>query len=82
VQKAIATIADPSVKAAFQQIQHGVKLALADSLHVAFEVSMVALLVSLVLTLFLREIPLRKTSAMQDRAALRAEGAAATEAVA
>ncbi|MDP9326429.1 MAG: hypothetical protein M3O87_07840, partial [Candidatus Dormibacteraeota bacterium] len=85
IQKAINGISDPQAKAALiqtiDQIQHGVRLALADSLHVAFEVSMVALVISLVLTLFLREIPLKKTSAMQDRAALRAEAAAAGEAV-
>jgi EmrB/QacA subfamily drug resistance transporter len=83
IQKAINGVSDPQARAVFvqtiDQIQHGVRLALADSLHVAFEVSLVALVVSLFLTLFLREIPLKKTSAMQDRAALRAEAAAAGE---
>ena len=85
VDKATAAIPNPAARAAFQQtidvIRGGVRLALADSLHVAFEVSLVALGLSLVLTLFIREIPLKKTSAMQDRAAARAEAAAAGEAI-
>jgi hypothetical protein len=55
-----------------------VRLALADSLHVAFVIGLAALLVALALTFFLKEIPLRKTTAVQDRATAHAEGLAAS----
>jgi hypothetical protein len=59
-------------------IREGVKLALADSIHIAFVVGLAALLVALVLTFFIKEIPLRKTTAAEDRAIARAEAAAAS----
>ena len=81
ISKAVANVADPRARALFQQtvavIQHGVRTALADSLHVAFEVSLACLVVSLAITLFIPEIPLKKTSAMEDRAQAKAEAATA-----
>jgi hypothetical protein len=59
-------------------IRNGVKLALADSIHIAFVIGLGALLVALALTFFIREIPLRKTTAAQDRAQARAEAVGAT----
>jgi hypothetical protein len=72
VQAAIAGIPNPQVQAAFAVIKSGVKLALADSVHLAFEIGLVSIILGLLLTLFIKEIPLRKTSALQDRAAARA----------
>jgi EmrB/QacA subfamily drug resistance transporter len=81
ITKAVNNISDPRARAAFEQtiqvIQHGVRQALADSLHVAFEVSLVVLVVSLFITFFIKEIPLKKTSGIEDRAAARAEAARA-----
>ena len=82
IDKAFAAIPNPAVRANLVQalgtIRQGVRLALADSLHVAFVIGLAALLVALVLTFFLKEIPLRKTTAVQDRATAHAEGLAAS----
>ena len=79
IQRAVNGIQDPQARAAFSStidvIRSGVKLALADSVHVAFVIGLVAIAIGLVLTLFIKEIPLRKTSALQDRAAARAAAA-------
>jgi EmrB/QacA subfamily drug resistance transporter len=81
IDKAFSAIPNPGVRAsllqALGQIRHGVRLALADSIHTAFVIGLAALLVALFLTFFIKEIPLRKTTAAQDRAAARAEAAAA-----
>jgi len=82
VDKAFAAIPNPVARAnlveALATIRQGVRLALADSLHVAFTIGLAALLVALALTFFIREIPLRKTTALQDRAAARADTLAAS----
>jgi EmrB/QacA subfamily drug resistance transporter len=67
--------------ATFKVIRDGVRMALADSIHVAFEVGFVLLLLALVLSLFVKEIPLRRTSAMEDRNAARAAAAESGAAV-
>jgi len=81
IDKAFSAIPNPGIRANLLQalgvIRHGVRLALADSIHTAFVIGLAALLVALFLTFFIREIPLRKTTAAQDRAAARAEAAAA-----
>src|SRR5258708_11691434 len=64
------------VFAAIPGLKYGVKLALADSIHVAFVIGLAALIVGLALTFFIKEIPLRSTTAAQDRAAARAEALA------
>ncbi|HXA43807.1 MAG TPA: MDR family MFS transporter [Candidatus Solibacter sp.] len=64
------------VFAAIPGLRYGVKLALADSIHVAFVIGLAALIVGLALTFFIKEIPLRSTTAAQDRAAARAEALA------
>ncbi len=80
VDKAFAAIPNPVVRAAQLQnlgvIRAGVRLALADSIHVAFVIGLAVLIVGLALTFFIKEIPLRKTTAAQDRAAARAEALA------
>jgi EmrB/QacA subfamily drug resistance transporter len=43
---------------AFDQMVHGVRLALADSLHELFLIAAIVLVVALVATVFLREVPL------------------------
>jgi EmrB/QacA subfamily drug resistance transporter len=68
--------AQSQARAAFETIKHGVGAALADSIHVAFVIGLATLLVALVMAFFIREIPLRKTSASQDRAAARTEAQA------
>ena len=81
IDKAFRSIPNPAARDSLLQalgvIRHGVRLALADSIHTAFVVGLAALMVALFLTFFIREIPLRKTTAAQDRAAARAEAAAA-----
>jgi EmrB/QacA subfamily drug resistance transporter len=81
IDRAFRAIPNPGLRAGLiqnlQVIRHGVRLALADSIHVAFVIGLAALLVALLLTFFIKEIPLRKTTAAQDRAAARAEAAAA-----
>jgi hypothetical protein len=64
------------VFAAIPSLRYGVKLALADSIHVAFVIGLAVLILGLALTFFIREIPLRNTTAAQDRAAARAEALA------
>jgi EmrB/QacA subfamily drug resistance transporter len=82
VDKAFASMPNPGLRRTLLEslavIRHGVRLALADSIHIAFVVGLAALLVALVLTFFIKEIPLRKTTAAQDRAMARAEAAAAS----
>jgi EmrB/QacA subfamily drug resistance transporter len=81
VDKAFNSIPNPALRQSLLEslavIRHGVRLALADSIHIAFVVGLAALLVALALTFFIKEIPLRKTTAAQDRAQARAEAAAA-----
>jgi EmrB/QacA subfamily drug resistance transporter len=81
IDKAFRSIPNPAARDSLLQalgvIRHGVRLALADSIHTAFVVGLAALMVALFLTFFIKEIPLRKTTAAQDRAAARAEAAAA-----
>ena len=81
VDKAFNSIPNPALRQSLLEslavIRHGVRLALADSIHIAFVVGLAALLVALALTFFIKEIPLRKTTAAQDRAAARAEAATA-----
>ena len=71
VHNAFAAIPNPGVRNLLLQnlqvIRNGVKLALADSIHVAFELGLATLLLALVLTFFIKEIPLRTTTAAQDR---------------
>jgi hypothetical protein len=55
-----------------------VRLALADSIHIAFVIGLAVLLLALLLTFFIKEIPLRKTNAAQDRATAKAEALAAS----
>jgi hypothetical protein len=80
VDKAFAALPSPAARAAALQnlgvIRAGVRLALADSIHVAFVIGLAALIVGLALTFFIKEIPLRKTTAAQDRASARAEALA------
>ena len=82
IDKAFAAIPNPTVRAArleaLKAVRQGVQLALTDSLHVAFVIGLAALLVALALTFFIKEIPLRKTTAAQDRATARAEALAAS----
>jgi EmrB/QacA subfamily drug resistance transporter len=82
IDKAFAAIPNPAVRANLVQalgtIRQGVRLALADSLHVAFVIGLAALLVALALTFFIKEVPLRKTTAAQDRATARADALAAS----
>ncbi|MFN2463009.1 MAG: MDR family MFS transporter [Candidatus Dormibacteria bacterium] len=54
-------------------IREGVKVAMATALNEVFWIGLGVTLVALVLTTFIKEIPLRKTSAMQDRAAARSD---------
>jgi EmrB/QacA subfamily drug resistance transporter len=80
IDRAFAAIPNPTLRAEMLQnlgvVRAGVRLALADSIHVAFVIGLAALLVGLALTFFIKEIPLRKTTAAQDRAAARAEALA------
>jgi EmrB/QacA subfamily drug resistance transporter len=55
------------------QLVHGVKLALTTAVVDTFVVGFVLALVALFASLWIREIPLRKTSTMQDRAQARAD---------
>ncbi|MGI8609072.1 MAG: MDR family MFS transporter [Candidatus Dormibacteria bacterium] len=54
-------------------ITSGVKVSLSMALNEAFLIGLVVTIMALVLTVFIKEIPLRKTSAMQDRAAARSD---------
>jgi EmrB/QacA subfamily drug resistance transporter len=60
---------------AMPAIVHGMRLAFADAIHTVFVFSLGMMLVAFVLTFFIREIPLRKTTALQERAAARAAAA-------
>ena len=57
-------------------IAEAVRLSLSAALNEAFWIGLGVTIVSLVLTIFIKEIPLRKTSAAQDRAAARADSEA------
>jgi EmrB/QacA subfamily drug resistance transporter len=80
VDKAFAAVPNPAARATLIQalatVRGGVRVALADSIHIAFVIGLAALLVALVLTFFIKEVPLRKTTAAQDRAIARAEALA------
>jgi hypothetical protein len=80
VNATIAALPSPAARAqalaTFDTIRHGVQAALADSIHVAFEIGLVTLVLALVMSFFIKEIPLRRTSALQDRAAARTEAKA------
>ncbi|MEA2647417.1 MAG: hypothetical protein QOE92_2500 [Chloroflexota bacterium] len=80
INQAIAAIPDATARAAavanLAVIHDGVRRALAESIHLIFTIGFGGLVIALVLTFFLKEIPLRKTSALQDRAAARAAAAA------
>jgi len=54
-------------------IVDAVRVSLSTALHEAFLIGLGVTILALVLTMFIKEIPLRKTSAMQDRAAARSE---------
>jgi EmrB/QacA subfamily drug resistance transporter len=69
---ALKSVHDPLQRAAMQQLVSGVKLALTTSIVDVFQLGLILSLVALFSTLWIREIPLRKTSAMQERAALAA----------
>jgi EmrB/QacA subfamily drug resistance transporter len=58
-------------------VKDAVKVSLSMALNEAFVIGFAVTCVALVLTVFLKEIPLRKTSAMQDRAAAQARAEAA-----
>jgi hypothetical protein len=60
-------------------ILQAVKASLSIALNEAFVIGLCVTVLALALTFFIKEIPLRRTSAMQDRAAqaARAEAAAA-----
>jgi len=81
IDKAFRSIPNPVAREnllqALDVVRHGVRLALADSIHTSFVIGLAALLVALFLTFFIKEIPLRTTTAAQDRAAARAEAATA-----
>ena len=60
-------------------IKEGVRLSLADSVHIAFVIGLVLAVVAAFASLFIREIPLRRMTAAQERAmAARAETVSAT----
>ena len=76
VHQVIAQSPNPAVaQQTFDAITNGVRQALAESIHVAFEVGFILLLLALALSFFVKEIPLRRTSAMEDRNAARAAAA-------
>ena len=54
-------------------IVEAVRVSLSTALNEAFVIGLAVTVLALVLTVFIKEIPLRKTSAMQDRAAARGE---------
>jgi EmrB/QacA subfamily drug resistance transporter len=58
-------------------IVSAVKVSLSVALNEAFWIGLIVTLGALVLTVFIKEIPLRKTSAMEDRAAQQARAEAA-----
>jgi EmrB/QacA subfamily drug resistance transporter len=74
--EALFSTAFDKVFAAIPGLKYGVQLALADSIHIAFVIGLASLLVALALTFFIKEIPLRTTTAAQDRASARAEALA------
>jgi len=76
--EALFSSAFDKVFAANPLLKQGVRMALSDSIHIAFVIGLAALLIGLALTFFIREIPLRKTTAAQDRASARAEALAAS----
>jgi len=82
IDKALAAIPNPTARATLLQalttVRQGVRLALADSIHIAFVIGLAVLLLALLLTFFIKEIPLRKTNAAQDRATAKAEALAAS----
>jgi len=60
-------------------IKEGVRLSLADSVHIAFVIGLVLAVVAAFASLFIREIPLRRMTAAQERAmAARGETVSAT----
>ena len=59
--------------AAAKAIVEAVRVSLSAALNEAFIIGLAVTILALVLTVFIKEIPLRKTSAMQDRAVARSE---------
>jgi len=53
-------------------IKEGVRVSLADSVHIAFVIGMVLALVAATASLFIKEIPLKRMTAAQERAMARA----------
>ena len=56
------------IEAVLPVIKQGVRLALADSVHVAFVIGLALAVFATFVSLFIREIPLRRMSAAQERA--------------
>ncbi|MGI8608481.1 MAG: MDR family MFS transporter [Candidatus Dormibacteria bacterium] len=75
--------APPQLRAQILQVlpvvKEGVRVSLADSVHIAFVIGLVLALIATGVSLFIKEIPLKRTTAAQDRAvAARSESPAAT----
>jgi EmrB/QacA subfamily drug resistance transporter len=69
--------APPQARAQLAQIlpivKEGVRVSLADSVHVAFVIGMVLALLAAAASLFIKEIPLKRITAAQERALQRAQ---------
>ena len=85
ISKVLAS-APPAARAqlarALPTIIEGVRVSLAESVHVAFVIGLVLALLAAGISLFIREIPLKRMTAAQERAmAARSESPAATASV-